>query len=49
MELERKDLVSENNLNLLENIIKQVCPMLVEKIYRFQAQNCKLEKLKRHP
>lgn len=42
MEMEHMDLISDTNLTLLENIIRSVCPVLVEKIHQFNAQNCKL-------
>lgn len=44
MELEHMDQISETNLGLLESIIGPVCPMLMEKIQRFKAQDCKLHK-----
>ncbi|XP_054470961.1 caspase-8 isoform X2 [Anoplopoma fimbria] len=37
MEMEHMDLINDNNLNLLENIIEEVCPMLKEKIRQFKA------------
>lgn len=48
MEMEHMDLVGETNLDFLESIIQSVCPVLVEKIRRFKAQNCKLQKIKLH-
>lgn len=48
MELEDMELISETKLDLLESIIQQVCPVLMEKICQFKAQNCKLQKIKLH-
>ncbi|XP_068429231.1 caspase-8 [Clinocottus analis] len=37
LEMEHLDLLSDNNLNLLETIIHSVCPMLKDKIRQFKA------------
>ncbi|XP_068560864.1 caspase-8 isoform X2 [Cebidichthys violaceus] len=37
LEMEHMDLISDNNLNLLETIISTVCPMLNDKISEFKA------------
>ncbi|XP_031714617.1 caspase-8 isoform X2 [Anarrhichthys ocellatus] len=37
LDMEHKDLISDNNLNLLETIISKVCPMLKGKISQFKA------------
>ncbi|KAM8855456.1 caspase-8 isoform 2-T3 [Spinachia spinachia] len=39
LEMEHKDLMHEHNLDLLETIISKVCPMLMDKINQFKAQN----------
>ncbi|XP_044073633.1 caspase-8 [Siniperca chuatsi] len=36
--MEHMDLISDTDLNLLENIIQQVCPMLKEKINQFKTR-----------
>lgn len=38
LEMEHMDLINDTNLNLLETIIKSVCPMLKEMISQFKAQ-----------
>ncbi|XP_042351176.1 caspase-8 [Plectropomus leopardus] len=38
LEMEHMDLISDTNLDLLETIIKAVCPMLQDRIVRFKAQ-----------
>lgn len=43
--MEHMDLISHTNLELLESIIKPVCPMLTEKINQFKAQHSKLQKI----
>lgn len=45
MEMEHMDLISDTDLRFLESIIEPVCPVLLEKIHRFKAQNCKLHKI----
>lgn len=45
MELEHMDLISDTDLGFLEDIIEPVCPVLLEKIHQFKAQNCKLPKI----
>ncbi|XP_075963430.1 caspase-8 [Anarhichas minor] len=37
LDMEHKDLISDNNLNLLETIISKVCPVLKDKISQFKA------------
>ncbi|XP_029936353.1 caspase-8 [Myripristis murdjan] len=39
LEMEHKDLLNETKLNLLEEIMKPVCPMLQNKIKHFTEQN----------
>uniref|UniRef100_H2V632 Caspase-8 n=1 Tax=Takifugu rubripes TaxID=31033 RepID=H2V632_TAKRU len=41
MELEHRALISDTDLGFLESIIQPVCPVLLEKINQFNAQNCK--------
>lgn len=48
LEMEHMDLISQTNLNFLEGIVKLVSPVLAEKIRKFKAQNCELQKIKRH-
>lgn len=38
LEMERMDLLSESNLNTLETIVKEVCPMLNAKINQFKKR-----------
>ncbi|XP_070770276.1 caspase-8 [Enoplosus armatus] len=38
LEMEHMDLISDTNLNLLQTIFQHVCPMLIEKINKFKAQ-----------
>ncbi|XP_051259013.1 caspase-8 [Dicentrarchus labrax] len=38
LEMEHMDLISDTDLDLLRTLIQQVCPMLIEKINRFKAQ-----------
>lgn len=45
MEMEHMDLISDTDLGFLESIIQPVCPVLLEKIHQFKAQNCKLHKI----
>lgn len=48
MEMEHMDLISETNLDCLEEIVKEICPVLVEQIRQFKAQNCRLQRIKLH-
>lgn len=43
--MEHNDLICDTDLNFLESIIKSVCPMLLDKIHQFKAQNCKLQEI----
>lgn len=45
MEMEHMALMSDTDLDLLESIIQPVCPVLLEKIHQYKAQNCKLHKI----
>ncbi len=42
--MEHMDLISNTHLNLLETIFEKVCPMLKEKIRKFQEQQGRLQK-----
>lgn len=39
------DLLSQTDLELLENVIQPVCPALTETIHHYKAHYCKFQKI----